>query len=143
MKERVKLKTVARCSGDLREFTIPDGILAEAARELMRWAINDDDYVFATLPTVWYPTDGTFINPKRLPPPEDPLTVRIGCDDGEPCFLKDFSLGDEIRGYVVDCEHDGSFAPGLARISEAMKLLAQRIDTAVAKHAVGPAVGRK
>ena len=67
-------------------------------------------------------------------PPTDPLTIRLTAnlgfyEDDQPRW--DANLSEMLREDIEDCENDGSFADGLARIAAAMRELAARLDRAV------------
>ena len=109
--------------------------LEKAASEIVQLAIDSGDS-YAYLPAEYGDEDGC-----GGPRCNDPLTVYFkfavgSCDltDPDDPVLKT-SLGEMLEGTLDDCEQDGSYSDGLARIRDGLRALADRIDASIQKGA--------
>ena len=99
----------------------------EAAAEALRLAL-DDDGTYAFMPAIWGDTDGC-----GGPRCDDPLTVyfSVAATDGVEGPIWASSLTKMLEDQIAICAEDGSWADGFARIRDALRELADRIDHAL------------
>ena len=107
-------------------FRSVEKAIHRAAGEALHYAFeSDNSYLY--FPVEWGDSDGI-----GGPVVEDPLTIylRVGLEgDGEkPTF--EFNLRDALADTIEACKEDGSFSPGLGRLSDALRDLAAYIDAA-------------
>ena len=102
-------------------------VVLEAAGEALQLAL-DDEYTYAFMPAIWGNSDGC-----GGPRCDDPLAVyfRVAATDGMEGPVWGSSLTKMIEDDIATCAEDGSFADGLARIRDALRALADRIDNAL------------
>lgn len=111
-----------------------EAAVLEAAAEALQLALDDEE-TYAFFPAIWGDSDGC-----GGPRCDDPLTVyfRVAATDGIEGPIWASSLTEMLESYIATCAEDGSWADGLARIRDALRALADRID-----HALPSNVGAK
>ena len=99
----------------------------EAAAEALQLALDDEE-TYAFMPAIWGDTDGC-----GGPRCDDPLTVyfRVAAMDGIEGPIWASSLTKMLEDDIATCADDGSWSDGLARIRDALRELADRIDNAL------------
>ena len=103
---------------------VGSAVLAAAA-EALQLALDDKD-TFAFMPAIWGDNDGS-----GGPRCDDPLTVYFAVATTEDTPIWACSLHEMLEDDIAECAADGSWSDGLARIRDALRELADRIDNAL------------
>ena len=105
--------------------------MREAAAEALELGMDDED-TYAFMPVIYGDSDGC-----GGPRCDDPLTVyfRVALTGGDEGPIWASSLTKMLEDDIATCAEDGSWGDGLARIRDALRELADRIDNALPSNA--------